>query len=66
MNGKPWEGKVPARWCWMCSLSWGIQFRFLLLAAVKTNVFLMLLSTCSVPLKITKQNPTVSIHWKPG
>lgn len=48
----------------MCSLSWGVQFRFLLLDAVKTNdVLLMLLSTCSAPLKITKQNLTVSIHW---
>lgn len=37
-------------------LSWGIQFRLLLLDAVRSNdVFLMLFSTCSVPLKITKQ-----------
>lgn len=57
MNGKPWEGEVPALWCWMCSLSWGIQFRLLLLDAVRSNdVFLMLFSTCSVPLKITKQD----------
>lgn len=59
MNGKPWEGEVPALWCWMCSLSWGIQFRLLLQDAVRSNdVFLMLFSTCSVPLK----NPTVMIH----
>lgn len=67
MNGKPWEGKVPAQGCWMCSLSWGIQLMFLLLDAVKTNdVFLMLFFTCCVPLKITKQNPSLSINWKPG
>lgn len=55
MNGKPWEGEVPAWCCWMCSLSWGIQFRLQLLDAVRSNdVFLMLFSTCSVPLKTTK------------
>jgi len=48
MNGKPWEGNVPAWCCWMCSLSWGVQFRFPLLDAVKADdVFLMSLSTCS-------------------